>query len=74
MTTVYLGGPINGCTDSEANGWRQGFMDSLAGCKFLDPMVCLAQIFDLWRRGEPAPTPNPTERGLEDADWSDYDD
>lgn len=39
MTTVYLAGPINGCTDDEANGWRQGFMESLAGCKFLDPMV-----------------------------------
>lgn len=25
--TVYLAGPINGCTDDEANGWRQGFID-----------------------------------------------
>lgn len=39
MTTLYLAGPINGCTDDEANGWRQGFMDSLPGYKFLDPMV-----------------------------------
>lgn len=38
MTTVYLAGPINGCTDDEANGWRQGFMESLPGFDFLDPM------------------------------------
>jgi hypothetical protein len=39
MTTIYLAGPINGCIDDEAHGWRQGFMDSLSGYKFLDPMV-----------------------------------
>lgn len=39
MTTVYLAGPINGCTDDEANGWRQGFMERLPEDDFLDPMV-----------------------------------
>ena len=24
--TIYLAGPILGCTDEETNGWRQGFM------------------------------------------------
>lgn len=36
---VYLAGPINGCTDEEAHGWRDGFMASLPDLKFLDPMV-----------------------------------
>lgn len=38
MTTVYLAGPINGCNDDEAHGWRQQFMESLPGLEFLDPM------------------------------------
>lgn len=37
-TTIYLGGPINGCTDAEANGWRESFMAELPRCEFLDPM------------------------------------
>lgn len=36
---VYLAGPINGCTDTEAHGWRDDFMASLPQLKFLDPMV-----------------------------------
>ena len=53
---VYLAGPINGCTDSEASGWRAGFMASLPHCGFLDPMVrdyrgredeCLNEIVEL---------------------------
>ncbi len=28
MTSVYLGGPINGTTDEEASGWREGFKAS----------------------------------------------
>jgi nucleoside 2-deoxyribosyltransferase len=39
VTTIYLAGPINGCNDTEANGWRRDFMDNLAGFSFLDPMV-----------------------------------
>ena len=39
MTTVYLAGPINGCNDDEANGWRQGVMDRHPDHTFLDPMV-----------------------------------
>ena len=40
MTIVYLGGPINGCTDEEANGWREGFMEMLGPeFDYLDPMV-----------------------------------
>jgi nucleoside 2-deoxyribosyltransferase len=39
VTTVYLAGPINGCTDDEAHGWRQSFVNSLPDLQFLDPMV-----------------------------------
>ena len=59
MTTVYLAGPINGCTDDEAHGWRQGFMarfEEFYECYgFLDPMVrdyrgredeCVAEIVE----------------------------
>ena len=37
---VYLGGPINGCTDEEAHGWREAVKDLLlaAGLNWLDPM------------------------------------
>lgn len=37
---VYLGGPINGCTDEEANGWRDDVKALLeaAGIDYLDPM------------------------------------
>ena len=40
MTTIYLAGPINGCTDDEASGWRKKFMEMLPNgkYKFLDPM------------------------------------
>jgi hypothetical protein len=37
--TIYLAGPINGCNDDEANGWRDKFMHRLPRCGFLDPMV-----------------------------------
>jgi nucleoside 2-deoxyribosyltransferase len=57
MSAIYLAGPINGCTDDEANGWRQGFIERLAGkgFVFLDPMVrdyrgredeCVAEIVE----------------------------
>ena len=37
MTVVYLGGPINGCTDEECKDWRAYAKSILtAGC--LDPM------------------------------------
>lgn len=37
---VYLGGPINGCTDEEAHGWRDAVKPILegAGHTWLDPM------------------------------------
>lgn len=39
---VYLAGPINGCTDDEANDWREKFIDLLADQMdvfgVLDPM------------------------------------
>lgn len=47
MKTVYLAGPINGCTDDEAGGWRDGFMarhpehwawPEVSGTMY--PMVC----------------------------------
>ncbi len=37
MTTVYLCGPINGCTDEECNNWRELAKASLK-CDTLDPM------------------------------------
>jgi nucleoside 2-deoxyribosyltransferase len=37
---VYLGGPINGCTDEEANGWREQVKPILErhGIGWVDPM------------------------------------
>lgn len=37
---VYLGGPINGCTDDEATGWREAAKAVLArrGYDWRDPM------------------------------------
>lgn len=37
---VYLGGPINGCTDEEASGWREQVKPLIdaAGLQWLDPM------------------------------------
>lgn len=34
---IYLCGPINGCTDSEANDWRSAVKEHFADC--IDPMV-----------------------------------
>jgi nucleoside 2-deoxyribosyltransferase len=37
---VYLAGPINGCTDDEAKGWRERIKDLLPpGVGYLDPMA-----------------------------------
>lgn len=39
MRTVYLAGPIHGCTDEQAKGWREVVKAELAGrYTFLDPM------------------------------------
>lgn len=37
---VYLGGPINGCTDEEAHGWRESLKPLLSslGYEAVDPM------------------------------------
>jgi nucleoside 2-deoxyribosyltransferase len=35
---VYLSGPINGCTDEEAKGWRERAKRLLPGIETLDPM------------------------------------
>lgn len=37
---VYLGGPINGCTDEEASGWRDAVKAELtaSGWEAIDPM------------------------------------
>ena len=37
---VYLGGPINGCTDEEATGWRDALKPQLEalGHEWIDPM------------------------------------
>lgn len=40
MTTIYLGGPINGTTDEEASGWRDQFIKEMGDhFTFKDPMV-----------------------------------
>lgn len=38
---VYLGGPINGCTDEEAHGWRDAVRPLLEGLGYecVDPMT-----------------------------------
>lgn len=38
MTTVYLCGPINGCTDSEATDWREQVKRRAPHFQYLDPM------------------------------------
>ena len=40
MTVVYLAGPINGCTDAEANDWRTAAKELLTrhDAEWLDPM------------------------------------
>ena len=39
VSVVYLCGPINGCSDKQAHGWRQSVMAKLSGTHtFLDPM------------------------------------
>lgn len=38
MKTIYLAGPIHGCTDEEAFGWRAQVKEALAGSyDILDP-------------------------------------
>lgn len=37
MTTIYLCGPINGCTDEECRDWREAVKSSHPNC--IDPMV-----------------------------------
>lgn len=36
---VYLAGPIFGCTDAEANDWRDEAKRRLYGCEVVNPMV-----------------------------------
>lgn len=38
---IYLGGPINGCTEQEANGWRDEAKEAIEalGYEWLDPMT-----------------------------------
>lgn len=35
---IYLAGPINGCTDAQATGWREQAKALLEGHDLLDPM------------------------------------
>lgn len=35
---VYLAGPIQGCTDEEAKGWRDRFVSEVDDVAFFDPM------------------------------------
>lgn len=41
MSIVYLAGPINGCTDKEAHGWRDSLTESLneVGHEVFNPMA-----------------------------------
>ena len=52
---VYLGGPINGCSDSECRDWRAEARRQLAGHEVVDPMArdyrgredhCVAEIVE----------------------------
>lgn len=53
---IYLGGPINGCTDSECKDWRAAARAALPGWEVVDPMdrdyrgredSCFQEIVDL---------------------------
>jgi nucleoside 2-deoxyribosyltransferase len=48
MPTVYLAGPINGCTDAEARGWRD------AACAELAPAWTILNPMDRDYRGHEA--------------------
>jgi len=37
MRTIYLAGPMAGCTEQEMRGWRNAVKDDLPEYKFLDP-------------------------------------
>lgn len=37
-TKIYLAGPIHGCNDEEARGWREAAKRGLPGAQILDPM------------------------------------
>jgi nucleoside 2-deoxyribosyltransferase len=39
MKTVYLAGPINGCTDAEALDWRDDMTRRLNGFNVISPMT-----------------------------------
>jgi hypothetical protein len=36
---IYLGGPINGCSDAECKDWRAEARRALAGHEIIDPMA-----------------------------------
>lgn len=42
MKTVYLGGPINGCTEREAKNWRAYVMEKISefGIRGISPLRC----------------------------------
>ena len=38
--TIYLAGPINGCSDDECNNWRDSFIKKMDGdYEFRNPMM-----------------------------------
>ena len=39
MATIYLAGPINGCTDAEALDWREDLTARLEGHTVISPMT-----------------------------------
>ena len=39
MATIYLAGPINGCTDAEALDWRNDLTERLKGHNVISPMT-----------------------------------
>lgn len=39
MSTIYLAGPINGCTDDEMHSWRDDMTTRLSGHTILTPVV-----------------------------------
>ena len=51
QATVYLAGPIDGCTEAEARDWRQDAKKLLVSCQCLDPMDRYFTLAEAHARG-----------------------
>lgn len=52
-STVYLAGPILGCTHGEANDWRKAVADALAphGITGISPLRCEPMVGEVYQAG-----------------------